>query len=124
MAGPPDCSGLAKFVFEALAYRIMRVSRQTRNQMRSISAVVVRVRCGRCRRVLGRLYGTTDEPVEFSTRWVSGMLPRGSRIDYFRCPPRCHPDPYTVRWEKLAVAYRAVVELPPPQRVIWLPILA
>jgi hypothetical protein len=92
-------------------------------QLRSISAMVVRLRCSKCRRVVGRLYGTVDEPISFDTTRISGMLPRGSRIDYFRCHPRCHPDPYTVRWERLVGAYQALVELPPRERLLWLPLV-
>jgi hypothetical protein len=91
--------------------------------MRSISAVVVRLRCSKCRRVVGRLYGTVDEPISFDTTRLHGLLPRAGRIEYFRCRPRCHPDRYLIRWERLVDAYRGVVELPPRERVLWLPLV-
>jgi len=85
--------------------------------------VTVRVRCDRCGRVLGELYGMADEPVSFSAGRATGLLPRGSRIDYFRHRPgsRCMPVPYVVRWGKLAAAYAKAAGHPEPRRrVVWL----
>jgi hypothetical protein len=101
----------------------MQATRQTRIRERASSEVTVRVRCDRCGRGLGELYGLPDVPVSFSAGKVQGLLPGGSRIDYFRHRPgsRCLPAPYIVRWEKLVAAYRKAASRPPGrQRVIWL----
>ena len=82
-----------------------------------ISEVVVRVRCERCQRGLGWLYGTATDPIAFATVRMSGLLPAGARVDYFRCHRRCGAEP-TARWDKLVPAYRAAG----PDGTVWLPI--
>jgi hypothetical protein len=99
----------------------MRATRQTRVRDRAAAEVTVRVRCDRCGRVLGELYGLREQPVSFRAGKVTGLLPVGARIDYFRCRPRCLPTNYQVRWEKLVAAYARVAAYPEPRRrVVWL----
>jgi hypothetical protein len=107
-----------EYVFDSLAF--MEVNRQTKQRLRQDYQVAVRVRCDRCGRVLGELYGSQEEPRTFSTRLVSGLLPWGARIEYFRCHRRCLSSPYLVRWDKLVVAYRTAAGRPPGQQDLWL----
>jgi len=104
------------------------VDRQTRARLRGDYQVTVRVRCDRCARVLGELHGNRIaggelEPLEFSSRTmtgISGILPRGGRIDYFRCVSRCGAR-YAVRWDRLVAAYQAKAARPVErERVVWL----
>ena len=98
----------------------MQGGRQQRRALRRDYAVTVRLRCDRCERVVGTLHGTHDEPQEFSSGPTAGVLPRGGRVDYFRCHPRCGAD-YEVRSDKLAAAYRKAASRPAEQaRVVWL----
>jgi hypothetical protein len=96
-------------------------TRATRQRLRAISAIVVRVRCGRCRRVLGRLYGDGETPVSFSDGHTEGMLAGGARIDWFRRHKGC-PAQWPVRWDKLVAAYQTAAGRPDRRdRVIVLP---
>ena len=90
-------------------------------RLRAEYAVVVRVRCGTCHRILGRLYGSRHEPVAFDNGQVSGLLPVGARIDYFRRHPSCPADS-PADWTKLSGAYRTAAARPgQDDRVIVLP---
>jgi hypothetical protein len=98
----------------------MESTRTTRQQLRK-DWIEVRVRCGRCGRVLGRLYSDADEPIGHSDGRVQRMLARGARIDWFRHHNRCTAD-WPVRWDRLVPAY-AKAAAPPAKRdrVIVLP---
>ncbi len=90
-----------------------------RAHLRSDYPVVVRVRCDRCARVVGTLYGDREQPVAFTAGDVTGVLPRGARVEYFRC--RCGAEPLA-RYDRLVTVYRAKAGRPTKrERVIWLP---
>jgi hypothetical protein len=86
--------------------------------------LVVVVRCDRCRRKLGWLYGTPEFIQAFRTvDGLQGGMSRVARIDYFtqlrKHPCREQPE---VRFDRLEAAYRMVAARPEPRdRVIWLP---
>jgi hypothetical protein len=97
------------------------MDRQTRVRLRGDYDVVVRVRCGQCQRILGNLYGDHEQPVMFDNDTGSGILPAGSRVDYFRRHARCSAD-NPARWDKLVPAYRrAAARASKHDRVIVLP---
>jgi hypothetical protein len=95
--------------------------RQTRVRLRRDHDVEVRVRCGTCQRIIGRLYGTPEQPTAFDNGATSGGLHPTARVDWFRRHPPCTQDT-PARMDKLVPAYRRAAAHPSKQdRVIVLP---
>lgn len=80
--------------------------------------MTVRVLCDRCGRQVGELYGTADSPGSFWTPTLWGGLAHVGLAIRWQCSAGHE---IQARGEKLTTAYRAVVPLPPKQRVVRLP---
>ena len=79
----------------------------------------VRLRCGKCARVLAEVFGTVDQPGTWADGQHTGVVVGYGRAYRWTC--RCGSD-HPVRAEKLTAAYRQVAALPAKRdRVVVLP---